>query len=158
MPTSKVTSIMADLETALAAITGVQKVWKVGSFTADLVGRLDGADFPVILLKAKSRNPADQYHGANRLMQSTLEVAILALDNGRTESDDTWGADRAEELERLVDAAVLADRTRGGHAWDTVPTGTTYNPDNFGAIDAAVGMTFQIKHRVRYGDLSSSAA
>lgn len=153
-----VTDIMADLQTALAGITGVQKVWKVGNFSPDLVGRLADTDYPVVLFKARSRDVAAEFWGANRLHQTTLEVAVLAIDKGRDEGDDTWSADRAEELERLVDAAVLADRTRGGLARDTVPTGTTYNPDGYPGADAAVGMTFQIKYRVRYGDLSSSAA
>jgi len=148
---------MADLKTALEGVAGVTKVWKVGNFSPDLIGRLDDTDFPVVLLKARTRTPGDQYSGANRLMQSALGISVLVLDSGRDESDDTWGADRAEELEELVIAAVLADPTRGGHARDTVPTGTTYNPDDVPSCDASVGMTFEVRHRVRFADLTTSA-
>lgn len=160
MTTSHMTTVMDAVATRLAGIAGVPTggVLRVGQFAMSLIGQAPNTAFPRILLRLLERRPLAQSGGAHRPIQTAMRVAILTIDDSRTTSDPSWSADRAEELERLVDAALLSDWTLGGIVQDIIHESTRYNPELEGVqIDASVIMTYEIRTQVRFGDLSTSA-
>jgi hypothetical protein len=149
--TSQISLILDDLAAALESLGRTVRVatWRVSLIDGDL---------PVFLIRPQERLSEQQHSSPNRPTVSRLRVAILAADGGRTAGDEDWGAQRQEELELLVEAAVSADPTRGGYAMDTVHKATTYAPETGSSqVDASVVLEFEIIHRVRFGDLSSNS-
>ena len=144
------------IKTELSAITGMQHVW-LGAFPIDLGGRANDTAFPVAAVKILSADPEEvSLAGGSPLIYRTNNVALVVLDNGRTESDEDWSSDRAFELEKLVMAAILADRTHGGLSRNTTWTGTTYTPEgDWAQVDTSVAMTFDIITRNKEADTSA---
>lgn len=157
MPTSKVTLALEAVKTALEGITGMQKVWKVGRFRPELISATPDTGFPVALLVPNARQSLERMQGTGRPTLSSVSVSVFLMDNGRDKGDDTWSADRAEELEQAAIAAVLADTKLSGHAYDVTYGNTQYNPSQGAQVAASVGITFDIRIRTREADLSAPA-